>query len=135
MKAVGAALEAAGLTKEQSGVLAVIRRAVASASVTAQTCTPGTTRAHAVTLKGTESGELKKIAVPVSSNFEEWYTKPSMESVIWAIDPVVRIDRRRVTLVLDEPSYSIKKMTERANRRKQYFVHNYSMSNTSYDQM
>ena len=135
VKAGGRAMYSARVTQREDGILGVISKAVESASVTAQTCTPGTARARRVTLKGSRSGELKKIAVPITSNFEEWYTKPAVESVNWVVSPVVRIDRQKVDLSVPEPEYHVGKMLDRASRRKQYFVNTYSMSNTSYANM
>lgn len=78
-------------------------------------------------------GTLSRLAVPVSSLYERYYGKPEPAECNWSVHPVVRIDKRKVSLRLDvderkdTPSArAIKAIRGRA----QYFVHTYSKSNS-----
>jgi hypothetical protein len=76
---------------------------------------------------------LKKLAVPVSSLYEQYYGRPPPAETNWTVHPIVRIDKRKVSLRLgvDERKDTPTSRAIKAIRgRTQYFVHTYSKSNS-----
>lgn len=74
-------------------------------------------------------GVLRRLAVPISSNYHEWYGKGEHSSVNWGVHPLVRIDRRKVKLQVANNTDQVKKAIARAMKTPMYFVHSFSKSN------
>jgi hypothetical protein len=72
-------------------------------------------------------GSLKVLAIPLSSNYEAWYHHTPHAN--WAVHPVCRIDRRRVSVTMDTGQQDADRAVAVARRTLMYFVHTYSMSN------
>jgi hypothetical protein len=83
--------------------------------------------------QGGRGGTLKRLAVPVSSLYEQYYGRPAPDEANWAVHPLVRIDKRKVSLRLgiDERKDTPTSRAIKCIRgRSQYFVHTYSKSNS-----
>jgi hypothetical protein len=73
------------------------------------------------------SGCLKRLAIPISSNFEQWYNRDG--SANFAVQPVCRIDPRKCTTVCGNVEGAVQRAVAAARNTMLYFVHTYSNSN------
>lgn len=81
-----------------------------------------------------KGGTLSRLAVPVSSLYYEYYGRPPPSDSNWAVHPVVRVDKRKVSLRLDvgeSRDSQLSKAIKSIRGRTQYFVHTYSKSNST----
>lgn len=76
------------------------------------------------------SGSLQTLAIPVSSNYEDWYHKDNTEAN-WHVAPVVLIEPRRMTIKVTGTIKcpKMKSALEAVKKSAMYFVNTYSTSN------
>jgi hypothetical protein len=79
--------------------------------------------------RASEAGELHRLAIPVSSNYETWYHKNN-EAANWAVTPVVRIDPRKARVTMRSENEVMNRAMDAVRNTLMYFVHTYSMSNS-----
>lgn len=73
---------------------------------------------------------LNHFAVPLSSNHDDWYSKPKAGQPSWGVEPVVLIDRSKSTLsMIPGADATVQTAIQRAIRQKWYFTRTYSGSN------
>lgn len=100
---------------------------------------PDTQAIQKVCLRGSKGGSLSRIAVPVSSNYDLWYSKgehaDGERRYKWEVHPLVRIDPRLAPVKVDTntgPASGLgnKQAARAAHKTMQsvwaYFVHTYS---------
>jgi hypothetical protein len=73
------------------------------------------------------AGTLKRLAIPLSSNFEKWYNRDGTANCV--VHPVCRIDPRRCTTVYGNVEGSVQSAVTAIRGTMLYFVHTYSNSN------
>jgi uncharacterized protein YgbK (DUF1537 family) len=73
------------------------------------------------------AGSLKRLAIPVSSNFEQWYNREGAAN--HAVHPVCRIDPRKCTTVYGKVDGKAQSAVTAIRGTMLYFVHTYSSSN------
>jgi hypothetical protein len=123
VKAVGGALAAAKLLPQASDYSKLLDKVHEMATVLA--CA----KKSKVTLKRTAktAGRLKRLAIPLSSNYEQWYHRA--ESDNYAVHPVCRIDPRKCTTVFSNVTATVQPAIKAVRDTMLYFVHTYSNSN------
>jgi hypothetical protein len=126
MKAVVAAMKASGVLTPSSNIKQLLnmvkeRAAVLRAAKDSQV---------KLTRRSKESGDLHRLAIPLSSNYARWYHKKN-EQANWHVQPVVMIDPRRakVTLKTKDISPQMSSAMHAVTTTLMYFVYTYSMSN------
>jgi hypothetical protein len=82
-----------------------------------------------LTRRAGQAGELRRLAIPVSSNYERWYQKNN-KAANWAVTPVVRIDPRRAKVQMKSENAQMSRAMDAVRNTLMYFVHTYSMSNS-----
>jgi hypothetical protein len=125
MKAVVAAMKASGVLTPSSNIKQLLnmvkeRAAVLRAAKDSQV---------KLTRRSKESG-LRRLAIPLSSNYACWYHKGNDEAN-WHVQPVVMIDPRRakVTLKTKDITAQMNRALAAVTTTLMYFVYTYSMSN------
>lgn len=73
------------------------------------------------------AGTLKQLAIPLSSNFEQWYHLNEGDNL--AVHPVCRIDPRKCTTVVGDGTGAVRTAINAVRNTMLYFVHTYSSSN------
>lgn len=128
-KQVAKALVQAKVLHSEADLKRLFRAAQESASVLAMPTDGRVMLQHAAGRGGT----LRRLAVPVSSLYEQYYGR---EGSNWGVHPVVRIDKRKVSVNVTlastrEPGgvNEARKAIKAIQRRSQYFVHTHSKSN------
>lgn len=126
MKAVVAAMRASGVLTPGANIKQLLnevkeRAAVLRAAKDSQV---------KLTRRSKESGELRRLAIPLSSNYARWYHKGNDEAN-WHVQPVVMIDPRRakVTLKTKDITAQMNSAMAAVTTTLMYFVYTYSMSN------
>lgn len=127
---VADALVKAGLLRRRDGFLGLLQHVRNGATVLAV----GPQAKVELTQRSSQSGTLRRIAVPLSSKYEVWYHKPGTEGANWAVYPVCRIDPRKakvgnVTLA-GGGRVALQSAIHAVQNRLLYFVHTYSRSNS-----
>lgn len=121
------ALKEAGVVAKQEQFSELLRRAKQDACVFAispkaavKLCRP----------KGA-GGCLARLAVPVSSLYQHYYATGPHENSNWGVHGMVRIDKRKVSVKLDNipDNTSAGRACKAIRGRAQYFVHTHSKSN------
>jgi hypothetical protein len=126
VRAAADALKHANLLKDSASFTAMINRVRNWATVLRVTSKGSNVRLSRT--RGS-SGELDRLAIPLSSNFEEWYHKGN-EHANWTVTPVVRIDPRRATVHMTPSGPAMQAAMNRIRGTVQYFVRTYSSSNS-----
>jgi hypothetical protein len=123
IKAVANALVKAKLMKGPREYLGLLKKVQQSATVLAMY---SAAKAH-LRVPDSEAGTLRRLAVPLSSNFATWY----QETANWAVSPVCRIDPRLARIQMQVDAGPMQSAVNRIAATKMYFVHTFSKSNSS----
>jgi hypothetical protein len=75
------------------------------------------------------SGELHRLAIPLSSKYEAWYHKDN-EHANLTVTPLVRIDPRKAKVQMTPSSPGMSRAIEDVKKTLMYFVYTHSMSNS-----
>jgi hypothetical protein len=125
VQAAARALVAAGVLADRNSFLGLLHKVRDGATVlrVGQQCKVRLTR------RNDTSGELHRLAIPLSSNYVTWYHKNN-ELADWAVTPVVRIDPRKAKVTMTATSPGMTRAIEHVKKTLMYFVETYSMSNS-----
>lgn len=124
-KAVAQAMVSAQILDDTDSFMSLLMQVQAMATLLR------VTKKSRVVLRKRQSsaGALHRLAIPLSSNYEEWYHKDN-PAANWAVEPVVRIDPRNASVKIADPKPEMSKAITAAKNTLLYFVHTYSNSNS-----
>jgi hypothetical protein len=125
VQAAARALVSSGVLADKKSFLSLLHKARDGATVlrVGQQCKVRLTRRH------DNSGELHRLAIPLSSNYVTWYHKDNVLAD-WAVTPLVRIDPRKAKVSMTPTSPGMTRAIEQVKKTLMYFVETYSMSNS-----
>lgn len=123
--AVAQAMVQAGLLADKESFINLLLRVQDHATV----LRVGTQSKVMLTRRLPNSGDLHRLAIPLSSNYESWYHKNNADAN-WAVTPVVRIDPRKAKVIMTSQNPQMGRAMDAVRNTLMYFVHTYSMSNS-----
>jgi hypothetical protein len=120
--AVANALVKAKIVKQPQAYMELLSKVQAMATVLA---IGEDSKAHLSRPGDPEAGTLRRLAIPLSSNFATWY----QQAANWAVAPICRIDPRVSKIQMHVDAGPMQSAVNRITATKSYFVHTYSRSN------
>jgi hypothetical protein len=124
-KAAATALVSAGILADKPSFITLLQRAQDNATV----WRVGQQSKVKLTRRLGQAGELHRLAIPLSSNYESWYHKDNLNAN-WSVTPVVRIDPRKAKVQMRSENAQMNRAMDAVRNTLMYFVHTYSMSNS-----